>query len=389
MSRLKKRGGTWYADFEINGTRVVKTTGIKVGDDPKASRAAAQMQAETMERVANGNMSLNMALDAVRAMARSTGMATCAPSIKEYLTKLYKPRGGAANVAGYKRAATLLCEFLGDLANRPLDQLTVSECTEFLQHRLKHVSYGTVGLHKSLLSTAFNAAVADDIISKNPFAYTRLDHIAPRDMPRKLKRLPFTSQEMHIMLTKFASPWRELVAVSFLTGGQRIGDICRLPWSGVDFIAGLVTINPKKTGYAGQTIVAPMIAPLRAVLESLYKPGEEYVFPELHDMYESSRGSVSTQFTAMLRAYGIVSKIDKSQGAGRGFSEKSFHSIRHTVVSMLRSSNQFSQDLARQIVGHNSEAVERAYFTADISSKQAGIEYLFNQVQKAPTALLP
>lgn len=389
MSRLKKRGGTWYADFEINGTRVVKTTGIKVGDDPKASRAAAQMQAETMERVANGNMSLNMALDAVRAMARSTGMATCAPSIKEYLTKLYKPRGGDANVAGYKRAATLLCEFLGDLANRPLDQLTVSECTEFLQHRLKHVSYGTVGLHKSLLSTAFNAAVADDIISKNPFSYTRLDHIAPRDMPRKLKRLPFTSQEMHIMLTQFASPWKELVAVSFLTGGQRIGDVCRLPWSGVDFISGLVTINPQKTGYAGQTIVAPMIAPLRAILERMYKPGEEYVFPELRDMYESSRGSVSTQFTAMLRAYGIESKIDKSRGAGRAFSEKSFHSIRHTVVSMLRSSNRFSQDLARQIVGHNSEAVEREYFTADMSSKQAGIEYLFSQVQKAPTAFLP
>ena len=386
MSRLKKRGGTWYADFEINGTRVVKTTGIKVGDDPKASMAAAQMQAETMERVANGNMSLNMALDAVRAMARSTGMATCAPSIKEYLTKLYKPRGGAANVAGYKRAATLLCEFLGDLANRPLDQLAVSECTEFLQHRLKHVSYGTVGLHKSLLSTAFNAAVADDIITKNPFAYTRLDHIAPRNMPRKLKRLPFTSQEMHIMLTKFASPWRELVAVSFLTGGQRIGDVCCLRWEHIDMIAGTISFATAKTGHI---VTAPIIAPLRAILESLYKPGEEYVFPELRDMYESSRGSVSTQFTAMLRAYGIESKTDTSQGAGRAFSAKSFHSIRHTVVSMLRSSNQFSQDLARQIVGHNSEAVERAYFTADISSKQAGLEYLFNQVQKAPTALLP
>lgn len=386
MSRLKKRGGTWYADFEINGTRVVKTTGIKVGDDPKASRAAAQMQAETMERVANGNMSLNMALDAVRAMARSTGMATCAPSIKEYLTKLYKPRGGASNVAGYKRAAAMLCEFLGDLANRPLDQLTVSECAEFLQHRLKHFSYGTVGLYKSLLSTAFNAAVADDIIVKNPFAYTRLDHIAPRNMPRKLKRLPFTSQEMHIMLTKFASPWRELVAVSFLTGGQRIGDVCCLRWEHIDMIAGTISFATAKTGHI---VTAPIIAPLRAILESLYKPGEEYVFPELRDMYESSRGSVSTQFTAMLRAYGIESKMDTSQGAGRAFSAKSFHSIRHTVVSMLRSSNKFSQDLARQIVGHNSEAVERAYFTADISSKQAGIEYLFNQVQKAPTALLP
>lgn len=386
MSRLKKRGGTWYADFDINGTRVVKTTGIKVGDDPKASMAAAKMQADTMERVANGSMSLTAAMDAVRAMARATGMVNCAPSIKEYLLKIYKPRGGQSNLAGYKRAATLLCEFLGELANRPLDQLTVSECTEFLAVRLKSVSYGTVGLHKSLLSTAFNSAVADDIIPKNPFAFARLDKIAPRNMPRKLKRMPFTSQEMHIMLTQFASPWKELVAVSFLTGGQRIGDVCMLRWDNVDIVGGIISFGSQKTGHE---ITCPIIAPLRAILERLYKPGEEYVFPELRDMYESSKGSVSTQFTAMLRAYGIESKTDKSQGAGRAFSAKSFHSIRHTVVSMLRSSNKFSQDLARQIVGHNSEAVERAYFTADISSKQAGIEYLFNQVQKAPTALLP
>lgn len=385
MSRLKQRGKTWFADFEVNGQRVVRTTGIKVGDNPEESRKMAQAQADTMEKVANGRLSLNAALDAVRACARVNGMTSAAPSIKEYLTTVYKPRGGASNVANYHRAAKLLLEFLGPLSQRPIDQLSVSECIDFLADRLKVTAYGTVTLHKGLLSAAFNAAVADDLIGKNPFTFARLDRVAPKDLPRKTKRLPFTAQEMHTMLTQFASPWKELVAVSFLTGGQRISDVCRLRWSYIDFDNNIIDFNTKK---AGREIVCPIIAPLRAILKSLYTPGEDYVFPELYSMYIRSSGSVSTAFTAMLRAHGIGTQSVPSHGSNRRFSQKSFHSIRHTVVSMLRSSNQFSQDLARQIVGHDSEEVERQYFTADLSAKQQGIEYLFNQV-KAPTAFLP
>lgn len=386
MSRLKKRGGTWFADFSVNGKRVVKTTGVKVGKDPNASRATAQMQADAMERMACGSISLGSAMDALRSMARATGMIVSAPSIKEFLTKVYKPRGGESNVSGYKRSVRTLLDFLGELSNRPLDQLTVGECTEFLTQRLQVAAYGSVRLTKSLLSTAFNAAVADDIILKNPWAFVRIDHIAPRNMPRKIDRIPFTEDEMRIMFTQFPSPWRELVAVSFLTGGQRISDACRLKWSHVDFNANIVDFRTKKSS---KEIKCPIIPPLRAILEKLHVADEEYVFPEMNSMYASNRSSVSKDFIAMMRKFGIDPMTVKTQGAKRSFSRKSFHSIRHTVVSMLRSSNQFSQDLARQIVGHNSEAVERAYFTADISSKQAGIEYLFNQVQKAPTALLP
>lgn len=384
MSRLKKRGNTWFADFEVNGTRVVRTTGIKVGSNPEETRKIAQSQADTMESVANGKMSLNAALDAVRACARVNGLACSAPSIKEYLTTIYKPRGGESNAANYHRAARVLLEYLGPLAQRPMDQLSVSECADFLADRLKVTSYGTVTLHKGLLSAAFNAAVADDIIAKNPFSYARLDRVAPKDMPRKTKRLPFTAQEMHTMLTQFASPWKELVAVSFLTGGQRIGDVCNLRWDSIDVAGGIISFGTQKTGHE---IVCPIIAPLRAILKSLYTPGEEYVFPDLHAMYVRSNGSVSTAFTAMLRAHGIGTQETPSHGSNRRFSQKSFHSIRHTVVSMLRSSNRFSQDLARQIVGHDSEEVERQYFTADVSAKQQGIEYLFEQV-KAPTAFL-
>ena len=386
MSRLKKRGGTWFADFTVNGKRVVKTTGIKVGDDPKASRATAQVQADTMERMACGSISLGSAMEALRAMARATGMIASAPSIKDYLTSGYKPRGGESNVSGYHRSVRALLDFLGDLANRPLDQLTVGECAEFLTKQLQVSAYGSVRLQKSMLSTAFNAAVADDIILKNPWSFVRIDHIAPRNMPRKMNRLPFTEDEMRIMFTQFASPWRELVAVSFLTGGQRISDVCRLKWSHVDFNANIVDFSTKKTS---KEIKCPIIAPLRAILENLRTADDEHVFPEMYIMYSTRRGSVSTQFVKMLRDNGIDPMTIKAPGSKRAFSRKSFHSIRHTVVSMLRSSNKFSQDLARQIVGHNSEAVERAYFTADISSKQAGIEYLFSQVQKAPTALLP
>jgi len=41
---------------------------------------------------------------------------------------------------------------------------------------------------------------------------------------------------------------------------------------------------------------------------------------------------------------------------------------------MLRSSNSVSADLSRAIVGHDSEAVERAYFTPAHEDKLAGLD---------------
>lgn len=115
------------------------------------------------------------------------------------------------------------------------------------------------------------------------------------------------------------------------------------------------------------------------IMETIRKVGKKgkkgNLFPALRQKYRRSSGSVSVEFTALLRAFSIVALPDKSaKGDRMQISNKSFHSIRHTVVSLLRSSNKVSPDLARAIVGHEGEAVERAYFTASMEDKRKGLD---------------
>jgi hypothetical protein len=49
----------------------------------------------------------------------------------------------------------------------------------------------------------------------------------------------------------------------------------------------------------------------------------------------------------------------------------------------MRSSNQFTADFTRELVGHDSEEIERQYFTASLESKGQGLAYLFNAITKS------
>lgn len=71
---------------------------------------------------------------------------------------------------------------------------------------------------------------------------------------------------------------------------------------------------------------------------------------------------LSWDFTELLRKHGLIVRHDqKAQGNRRTLAEKSFHSLRATAVTMLRSMG-VSPDMARYIVGHDSEDIERGYY---------------------------
>lgn len=137
-----------------------------------------------------------------------------------------------------------------------------------------------------------------------------------------------------------------------------------------------------KTGKALEIALHPL---LQSRIEELYKnrADEIYVFPQMASLHHRSKGSLSVKFTALLSALGINSEADQSQnkGARKTQAKKSFHSIRNTVITMLRSTNVIPIDIARAIVGHDSEKVERQYFKPSAKDKQAGFDYLASQIE--------
>ncbi len=386
MANIIKHKNTWYARWTVDGKRVEKTTGVKVEGDAPASRLKklAQVTADAMEAAAVGDSSVAGALAAVSAMAEALGLeGRRCPTVGAFFDS-YEPHGGMQNVANAKRAIARFLDFHTDLLARRLDVVTVSHCRDWLRAESARVSGGTVKSYRAHLSAAFARAYRDDLIAKNPFSALRVSEYAVRgDAPQK--REPFTREEISRMVREMPAPWCDMVLVSFLTGGQRLGDIACLRWESVDFDRGMVVLKTQKTA---TDIESPMIGALRECLLRLracVEAGEVFVFPEMEVRYRRSKGVLSVEFTALLRAMGILTagvSARAGRDARRSVSAKSFHSIRHSVVSFLRESASISQDVSRAIVGHDSEEIERAYFTASSQAKLAGLELLQSAIEE-------
>lgn len=370
MASLKKRNNTWYAVWYQDGKNVIKTTGIHIKGAKE--KKLAQQTADAMESVAKNEVPLAAALDSLRAAAELSGFQQAVPTIREYLLK-YVPNGKESHASNVKRAISLFLEYLALDANKRLDWLAPAACRDFFRQQLKRVSYGTVRLYKAYLTSAFKQAVDDDILRRNPISAVSLPKEAGDQERKAVQREPFSADELRIIFTQFSSPWREMAITSFLTGGQRVGDIALLKWEQVDFEAGVINFRTMKTG---KKLSSPMLPYLAQLLVDMPKTNE-YVFPFAAKRYIRSKGNVSVEFTAQLRAHGIGSTvICGSSSQQKSVSTKSFHSIRHSVVSMLRSDNRFSADLTREIVGHDSEEVERGYYTASNEHKLRGLQHL-------------
>lgn len=401
-SNIKIKGKKFYSNFRGLDQKAKEwAIGLNVKGhpdlSPKAAETAASIIAGAWKEALKGLISRKQAEDRIKSLSNLPPIVMLKaldrvkmvslvdnfsnmPSIRQYLED-FKRNASPKSEAQRRAAIKLLLAFLGDEADKRLDFLSPEMCRSFCRSRLLSVTVGSVNREVGFLSPAFSQALSDGLLSRNPFASIDLQSMNRSVNPElgedKTKREPFTEGEMRMLLTAIASPWREMVTISYFTGGQRIGDCACLRWSSVDFDANVISFS---TGKTGRFINCPMVEPLRQCLLSLNEcvPNSVFVFPDLESRYQRSRGCLSVEFTAILKALGITGKrnLEPLKGKRRNVSSKSFHSIRHTVVTALRSSGAVTQDVAREIVGHDSEEVERQYFAASAEMKLKGLRHL-------------
>lgn len=382
MAGIIKRGRTWYATWKENGRAVQKSTGVRTsqpGISPARCKKLARVTACQMERAAKGETATAAALDAVRRAAASCG-ADSVPSVRDWLER-YAPTAGAKTETNRRRAFAAFLDFMGERAGLRLDAVTPQMLREFIAWDLQRVSVGTVGLHRQCLAAAFNRAADDEILIKSPMPRMNLAREAAAAGLKndRMERQPFTPDELRVIFDKFPAPWCDMALASYFTGGQRLGDICLLRWRNIDFRTDTISFITQKTGKA---LALPIVPELRERLERIKDEqgsGEEYVFPYMARRYLIQSGSISTEFTALLMAWGIVKRTapDASPlGRRKRVSPKSFHSIRHSVVTLARCNPACTPDMVRAVVGHDCERIERGYFSADRAARAAVLESL-------------
>jgi integrase len=258
----------------------------------------------------------------------------------------------------YKRIVERFTDFIGAKANRDLSTLQASDITRFRDNEVKELSRSTANLSLKVLRVCFGEAVRQGVLTVNPAVRVKFLKSA-----KESKRRAFTLSEIKRILKACGdnSEWRGLVLFGLYLG-QRLGDLAKLTWRAVNLESGEIAFTARKTG---RRIVLPLVQPLSDYLSALPVSDNPNAFIFPNSAAHKRTTSLSNQFREILVEAGLC-EPRRSEATGKGrsgrreTSEISFHSLRHSAVTMLKASG-LSDFIAREIVGHESAAVSRQY----------------------------
>jgi integrase len=276
--------------------------------------------------------------------------------------------------ARYKRVIERFSECLGDAkTQRDLQTLHANDVARFRDREARELSRSTANIGVKVLRVCFGEAVRQGLLTVNPAV-----RVKPLKSSGEAKRRAFTLTEIKRILKACGDnvEWRGLILFGLYLG-QRLGDLAKLTWRAVDSDSGEIAFTTRKTG---RRIVLPLVQPLADYLASL--PASDnpnaFIFPNAASAKRT--GSLSNQFREILADAGLVEpRTHQATGKGRSrareASEISFHSLRHSAVTMLKAAG-VSDFIAREIVGHESAAVSRQYTHLTTEDKRTAMQRL-------------
>ena len=207
-----------------------------------------------------------------------------------------------------------------------------------------------------ILRNLFKMATRQGMITHNPAEAV--------DTPRGVRhtREPFTVAELQSLFRYADQNWKLMILLG-VCAGMRIGDAASLCWNNIDLEKKTISYLPKKKAHQpGAKKLTVPIHPdlLQAILEFPVnsKTPTAPLMPALAQLSSAGRSGLSSQFGKLLIRAGIDTLQEKTQGQ-RTFQAKTFHSLRHTFVSMMAESG-VSQELRKELAGHDSD-VHRTY----------------------------
>jgi integrase len=180
-----------------------------------------------------------------------------------------------------------------------------------------------------------------------------------------VERRPFSIPELRAVLEVADPEWQSLIKFGLYTG-QRLGDLALLTWLQIDLERDEIRMRACKTD---KLLLIPIAAPLREHLLAIAgddprAPVHPRAYATVSVQFERV-STLSNQFSNLLVACGLRGpQPHRSKGIGssgkRAGSDLSFHSLRHTAVSLLKDAG-VPDAVVMALVGHESSAISHRY----------------------------
>ena len=251
-----------------------------------------------------------------------------------------------------------------------LAEVTHEAIAEYLACIRAEVCASTYNARICVLREIFHVLAAKAGLVDDPWEGVRL-HADDCHSRREL-----TIDELERLIksaTKAGDMWRRLFTIGMYTG-LRLGDCCCLAWNSVNLERGVIQLIPTKTRKHahGQPVTIPIHPQLHAELSTPIPESPStrstcstrlpsiFVNPMLADWYKNSKWRISHGLELIFKAAHIETSV-KIEGRRTRTPEATFHSLRHTFVSLAANAG-VPLPVVQSIVGHSSTAMTRHYY---------------------------
>jgi integrase len=142
----------------------------------------------------------------------------------------------ASSVAGYKKAAAHF-DSLGIL---PIRELNSKHIRDWIKSQT--TAPKTVRNRLSVLRGAVNSAMADGLLTHDPFALVKVDDLVPKTKSKSYDINPFSLSEIKQIVQTAEPPLAYNIQLAFFSG-LRTGELLGLKWQDVDLVGGWLHIS--------------------------------------------------------------------------------------------------------------------------------------------------
>lgn len=357
---LRKRGTVWYIIYREDGRHKWVSTGCTRKDAAETFRAELMKivnardkeselrhQADILANERNANKSRSVSLEDVwKLFEESTFRREICPRTlnayrtmwDEFVSWIRKNHPKTTNI--YQITDTLSEDYFRDVTHR------VGNSTYNIKVRILSYIFKTIG-KRIRLENHF-----ERIPSKRHSAESRRE---------------LTADELKMLLDTTTGWVHNLILLGIYTG-LRLGDCCNLKWSEVK--GNVIVLQPQKTIRTHKTIHVPIHPQLQTMLDALPHKSD-YVIPEAAHQY--ARKSISlTLRQHFAQIAGHSRTPNKDETIKRNVIIVSFHSLRHTFVSICKNAG-VPDAVVMSIVGHGNSSMTRHYTHIGDDSARAAI----------------
>ena len=258
-----------------------------------------------------------------------------------------------------------------------LAEVTEESVAEYLaQFRCRHAAT-TYNNHVCALREVFRLLADKAGVTHDPWAGVSLradDSVSRRELTiDEVERL-------YSVASKVGAEWKLLFMTGIYTG-LRLGDCCRLTWDNVNLERQVIQVIPEKTKKHshGRPVTIPIHASLFAELQSAMRGNGErgigsggFINPKVADLYINRNWLLDDTLRKIFTAANITMSV-RMEGRSRKSVVASFHSLRHTFVSMSANAG-VPLPVVQSIVGHCSTAMTRHYYHENLDALRRAVE---------------